>query len=273
MGRAAAGSRAVLERLAAAGLELHLQVVLCPGWNDGDVLAETVRRTGALEAVADLGVVPVSLAAEGDLRRVTPDEARSVIAAVEDVAAGVPAGGAARPSCTPPTSSTCSPARIRRRATRPSSTRTAWASPPRCSPTRRRWRRRGAESPAGRATCRQRRRTASPGSACSAARSPLRCSHGPPRCSRRRPASPCGPSASANALFGPHVTVTGLLGGAEVLQALRRDPLADGEWLVAPRVWLPGGARPHAGRRRRGRPGGRLRRPPGRRRNPRRRVC
>ena len=35
------------------------------------------------------------------------------------------------------------------------------------------------------------------------------------------------------------MTVTGLLGGAEVLQALRRDPLAAGEWLVAPRVWLP----------------------------------
>ena len=78
MGRAAAGSRAVLERLAAAGLELHLQVVLCPGWNDGDVLAETVLRAGELEAVADLGVVPVSLAAEGDLRRVTPEDARGV---------------------------------------------------------------------------------------------------------------------------------------------------------------------------------------------------
>ena len=73
MGRAAAGSRAVLERLAAAGLVLHLQVVLCPGWNDGDVLAETVQRTAELDTVADLGVVPVSLAAEGDLRRVTAD--------------------------------------------------------------------------------------------------------------------------------------------------------------------------------------------------------
>ena len=82
MGRAAAGSRAVLERLAAAGLELHLQVVLCPGWNDGDVLAETVLRTGELDEVADLGVVPVSLAAEGDLRRVTADEARAVVADV-----------------------------------------------------------------------------------------------------------------------------------------------------------------------------------------------
>ena len=45
--------------------------------------------------------------------------------------------------------------------------------------------------------------------------------------------------AVENALFGPHVTVTGLLGGAEVLEALRRDPLAAGEWLAAPRVWLP----------------------------------
>ena len=45
--------------------------------------------------------------------------------------------------------------------------------------------------------------------------------------------------AVENVVFGPHVTVTGLLGGAEVLDALRRDPLAEGEWLAAPRVWLP----------------------------------
>lgn len=43
----------------------------------------------------------------------------------------------------------------------------------------------------------------------------------------------------ANRLFGPHVTVTGLLGGAEVCAALRDDPLAEGEWLVAPRLFLP----------------------------------
>ena len=42
----AAGARAGLERLADAGLELHLQVVLCPGWNDGAALDETVRRAG-----------------------------------------------------------------------------------------------------------------------------------------------------------------------------------------------------------------------------------
>ena len=52
MGRAAAGSRATLERLAARrASSVHLQVVLCPGWNDGEVLAETVARTGALESV------------------------------------------------------------------------------------------------------------------------------------------------------------------------------------------------------------------------------
>ena len=50
---------------------------------------------------------------------------------------------------------------------------------------------------------------------------------------------PVRPFAVVNDLFGPHVTVTGLLGGAEVLAALGRDPLGAGEWLVAPRVFLP----------------------------------
>jgi hypothetical protein len=42
-----------------------------------------------------------------------------------------------------------------------------------------------------------------------------------------------------NGLFGPHVTVTGLLGGAEVLAALAMAPPADGEWLLAPEAFLP----------------------------------
>ena len=81
MGRSARASRAVLERLAAAGLELHLQVVLCPGWNDGATLAETVERTTAL-GVEDLGIVPVSLAAEGDLRRVVRGDAERLLGEV-----------------------------------------------------------------------------------------------------------------------------------------------------------------------------------------------
>jgi hypothetical protein len=52
---------------------------------------------------------------------------------------------------------------------------------------------------------------------------------------------PVRPFVVENRLFGPHVTVTGLLGGREVLDALRDDPLASGEWLVAPRVFLPAG--------------------------------
>ncbi len=82
MGEAARSSRRSLERLAAAGLELHLQVVFCPGWNGGEVLAETVARTAALPAVVDIGIVPVSLAAEGDLRRVTATDAAAVCDAV-----------------------------------------------------------------------------------------------------------------------------------------------------------------------------------------------
>ncbi len=49
----------------------------------------------------------------------------------------------------------------------------------------------------------------------------------------------CRPLVVENSLFGPHVTVTGLLGGDEVLEALRREPLAPGEWLLAPRTFLP----------------------------------
>ncbi|MCX6374334.1 MAG: DUF512 domain-containing protein, partial [Actinobacteria bacterium] len=42
-----------------------------------------------------------------------------------------------------------------------------------------------------------------------------------------------------NRLFGAHVTVTGLLGGREMVDALRDDPLGPDEWLVVPRVVLP----------------------------------
>jgi Protein of unknown function (DUF512) len=54
-----------------------------------------------------------------------------------------------------------------------------------------------------------------------------------------RGGAPLEPFVVENRLFGPHVTVTGLLGGAEVLDALRRRPLVDNEWLLAPRVFLP----------------------------------
>ncbi len=239
MGRAAAGSRAVLERLAAAGLELHLQVVLCPGWNDGDVLAETVLRSGELEDVADLGVVPVSLAAEGDLRRVTAEEARARGRGRAGVAAGVhearrgtafvhaadefyllagdepPAGDAPEQYENGVGISADLLAEARSLAA-------AW----------------------GGADARERDAPPQPGDGVAGVR--LLCGT-LARPVLERAAAVLAPAAGVpvrsfaveNALFGPHVTVTGLLGGAEVLEALRRDPLAAGEWLAAPRVWLP----------------------------------
>jgi putative radical SAM enzyme (TIGR03279 family) len=227
MGRAAAGSRAVLERLAAAGLELHLQVVLCPGWNDGDVLAETVTRTGELEAVADLGVVPVSLAAEGDLRRVTAGEAAALVAQVEEWQQGF--------------------LRRRRRAFVHAADEFYLLA--------------GAEPPAGDAP-EQYENGVGISAALLAEADELSRMRVRPRkdvagvrlltgvlaepvleraaaLSRSATGVPVRPFVVENALFGPHVTVTGLLGGAEVLDALGREPLAPGEWLAAPRVWLP----------------------------------
>src|SRR3989339_575495 len=43
---------AILRQLAAAGIEIHAQVVLCPGWNDGPVLEQTFRDLLALAACA-----------------------------------------------------------------------------------------------------------------------------------------------------------------------------------------------------------------------------
>jgi len=251
MGRAAAGSRGALERLAAAGLELHLQVVLCPGWNDGEVLAETVERTSELESVVDLGVVPVSLAVQGDLRRVTAEDARAVLAAVEDwqrdfrerkgdafvhaadefyLLAGEepPAGDA--PEQYENGVGICAALEAEAAALAE-----AWGAGGS-----------GSTPPGGRGE-----------DASDEAAIPQRPAPGVTGVrlltgTLARPVVdrtatllesaagvPVRAFAVGNDLFGPHVTVTGLLGGTEVLSALRRDPLAAGEWLAAPRVWLP----------------------------------
>jgi NifB/MoaA-like Fe-S oxidoreductase len=242
MGPAAGDSRSILERLAGAGLELHLQVVLCPGWNDGDVLAETVLRTGDIKAVADLGVVPVSLAAEGDLRRVTADDARLLIGRVEEWQRGFRATrGAAYVHAAdefyllageePPAGAAPEQyengvgisAALLEEATELAA---AWRSE---------------TGPAGHAAA-----GGSPLAArgvtgvrllCGTLARPVLERAG--RLLGAAAGVPVRPLAVANAVFGRHVTVTGLLGGAEVLAELRRDPLTEGEWLAAPRVWLP----------------------------------
>ncbi len=51
-----------LGELLAGGLEVHTQVVLCPGWNDGDQLDRTIGDLYALgPGVLSLSVVPVGL--------------------------------------------------------------------------------------------------------------------------------------------------------------------------------------------------------------------
>ncbi|NLE21598.1 MAG: DUF512 domain-containing protein [Actinobacteria bacterium] len=250
MGRAAARSRSILERLAAAGVRLHLQVVLCPGWNDGAVLEETVLRTGALESVSDLGVVPVSVAAGGDLRRVTADDAARLIAQVErwqrEFRAARGAGfvhaadefyllaGARPPAGDAPEQYENGVGISAALLDEAESLAAAWGGD---SPQM-------AHGQAGAADEDEERRL-------------------PPRPEGHtgvrllggelaRPVLehaagllaaagglPVRPFTVENAVFGPHVTVTGLLGGAEVLEALRREPLAEGEVLAAPRVWLP----------------------------------
>lgn len=85
---------ALLRPLAEAGIELHTQVVLCPGWNDGAILEKTYRDLVELSVdrfdsgggVQSLAIVPVGLSAHRkgltQLDPVTPELAAATIDAV-----------------------------------------------------------------------------------------------------------------------------------------------------------------------------------------------
>jgi putative radical SAM enzyme (TIGR03279 family) len=73
-----------LERLAAAGIRMHAQIVLCPGLNDGAHLERTVRDLKPLYPhVATVAIVPVGLTRHRErlpaLRLLTSDEARGLL--------------------------------------------------------------------------------------------------------------------------------------------------------------------------------------------------
>jgi putative radical SAM enzyme (TIGR03279 family) len=73
-----------INRLAEAGLVLHTQIVLVPGYNDREVLQETVENLEAFfPQVQSIGIVPVGLTKYRDrlleLRTVTPEAAREVL--------------------------------------------------------------------------------------------------------------------------------------------------------------------------------------------------
>ncbi|HEY8742820.1 MAG TPA: PDZ domain-containing protein, partial [Chloroflexota bacterium] len=76
-----------LDRLGSLGIQVHCQIVLCPGANDGAVLERTVEELVArYPQVQTVAVVPVGLtrfSAKYDaagLRRLTRDEAKALVA-------------------------------------------------------------------------------------------------------------------------------------------------------------------------------------------------
>lgn len=78
----------LLKRFADAGIHMCCQLVLCPGWNDGEELARSMRDLAALApAVESVAVVPVGLTKyrEGltPLRPFTAEEANTVLDMVE----------------------------------------------------------------------------------------------------------------------------------------------------------------------------------------------
>lgn len=73
-----------IKMLAEAGLTLHTQIVLVPGYNDGDILEETVEKLSSFyPSVQSIGVVPVGLTRfrEGlpDLKTVDTGLAREIL--------------------------------------------------------------------------------------------------------------------------------------------------------------------------------------------------
>jgi putative radical SAM enzyme (TIGR03279 family) len=71
-----------LQRLAELGIEMHTQIVVIPGFNDGEQLQRTVQDLTALfPAVRSIGVVPVGLTRyhRGDVRPLTREEERAIL--------------------------------------------------------------------------------------------------------------------------------------------------------------------------------------------------
>ncbi|MFN2492854.1 MAG: DUF512 domain-containing protein [Pyrinomonadaceae bacterium] len=75
-----------LTRLLDAGIEIHAQVVLCPGINDGEILNKTVQDLAAdYPRITSVAIVPLGLTrynTDSRLTPVTPDFCRQTIAQV-----------------------------------------------------------------------------------------------------------------------------------------------------------------------------------------------
>lgn len=77
-----------LKRFAQAGLKIMGQIVVCPGWNDGEELERTLEDLAAMHpSIAHVALVPVGLTRHREglepLRPVDREEARQIIGVVD----------------------------------------------------------------------------------------------------------------------------------------------------------------------------------------------
>ena len=72
-----------LRRLSDASIQIETQIVVVPGWNDGDELSSTMEDLLEIPGVSSIGVVPVGLTSHRDglvlLRRPGPDECMDIL--------------------------------------------------------------------------------------------------------------------------------------------------------------------------------------------------
>jgi putative radical SAM enzyme (TIGR03279 family) len=87
LGRSSLAIMPLMQRLTAAGIELHTQIVVCPGINDGEALEKTISDVYSLSpGIRSLAIVPVGLTGHRvhlpELRTPTPVEANELILTV-----------------------------------------------------------------------------------------------------------------------------------------------------------------------------------------------
>ena len=73
-----------LERLSAAGIEIHAQIVLVPDYNDGRILVDTLEKLKRLKA-SSVAVVPVGITkhCKTDIKAVSSSDAEAAISTVQ----------------------------------------------------------------------------------------------------------------------------------------------------------------------------------------------
>ena len=86
-----------LYRFSEAGIRINVQLVLCPGINDGDALAFSLEKLKELQSVESIAAVPVGLTKYREhlfpLRKFTPEEAAAVIDRIDGFNATLAAEG------------------------------------------------------------------------------------------------------------------------------------------------------------------------------------